>query len=301
MKVVILCGGQGTRIRDVSEIMPKPMLPIGDKPIVWHIMKHYARYGLNEFILCLGHKGWMIKEFFINFRAMVSDCTVEIGRPETMTYHSTCDEADWKVTLADTGEHAGTGARVRKILPYLDEDGDSSCCLTYGDGLSTVDIDALLKHHHSMGLAGTITGVKIPGRFGELTIEKNRVAQFSEKPVVSAGRINGGFMIFQTEKLKNYLIPGETLIFERQPLESMVRDQQLAVYNHDGYWQCMDTLREYNQLNELWNSGRAPWVPSEPVFYADIGSAGNRPSGNDESKPLPSQSDEVANKKSAKP
>jgi len=257
MKTVILCGGQGTRIRDVSEVVPKPMLSIGGRPILWHIMKLYALYGLKEFVLCLGYKGWLIKEFFLQYRAMTSDVTVTLGEHDQVEFHGMTDEADWRVTLADTGEEAQTGARVWHVRRYL-EDTDRFC-LTYGDGVGDVDLRRLLQAHADSRKTAMLTGVRPAGRFGELELNGKLVTHFHEKPNVGAGYINGGFMVFDTKKAWNYFRDGEDLNLEQEVLPKIVADRELEVLQHDGFWQCMDTLREYNLLNELWESGRAPW------------------------------------------
>jgi glucose-1-phosphate cytidylyltransferase len=257
MKVVILCGGQGSRIRDVSETVPKPMLQIGGKPILWHIMKIYASHGIMDFILCLGYKGWIIKEFFLNYLPMISDCTITLGCHAEIEFHDFIDEAPWRVTLVDTGDHTMTGNRVWRVRKYLkDED---HFCLTYGDGVGDIDISALIAQHHKLGLVGTLTGVKVTGRFGELEGDRGKVVEFNEKPVMTSGRINGGFMVFDAGRVWDYFNDSDDLILERDPLPRMVADRQLGIYEHDGYWQCMDTLREYNMLNDLWEQGKAPW------------------------------------------
>lgn len=253
LPVVILCGGQGTRLREETEFKPKPMVPVGDRPILWHIMKHYAHYGLNRFVLALGYRGEIIKDYFYNYEAMNSDFTVHLGQ-RRVDFHASHQE-DWAVTLADTGLSAQTGARVRKIRRYIDTE---RFCLTYGDGLANVDLDALLAFHRSHGRLVTLTGVHPPSRFGELRVDGGRVVEFEEKPNMGAGFINGGYMICE-RVVFDYLDDDEGCIFERGPLERLARDQQLMVYQHDGFWQCMDTLRDMTMLNELWASGRAPW------------------------------------------
>lgn len=257
MKVVILCGGEGSRIRDVDERIPKPMLPIGGKPILWHIMKIYATYGLTDFVLCLGYKGWVIKEFFLNFLPMISDCTINLDGHSEIDFHDDIAEARWRVTLADTGESTMTGSRVRRVRRYLKD--EEHFCLTYGDGLADIDIKALLAQHHKLGLTGTLTGVRVAGRFGELDSVDGKVSVFNEKPAVTSGRISGGFMVFDASRVWKYLEGGDDPVLEKEPIARMVADGQLGVYEHNGYWQCMDTLREYRQLNELWEQGKAPW------------------------------------------
>ncbi len=257
MKAVILCGGQGTRIRDVSEVVPKPMLPIGNYPILWHIMKIYAHAGITDFVLCLGYKGWQVKEFFLEYKAMTSDFTIQLGNHNRIDFHNGSDEAHWRVTLVDTGLHAQTGARLWNAREYL-RDTDRFC-LTYGDGVANVDVRGLLAAHARSEKIGMLTGVRPAGRFGELELDGNVVTSFHEKPNAGAGCINGGFMVFDAERVWPYLHEGEDLNLEQEVLPAMVADQQLAMYEHQGFWQCMDTLREYTLLNELWKNREAPW------------------------------------------
>ena len=210
MKAVILCGGQGTRIRDVSEVVPKPMLPIGGRPVLWHIMKLYARHGIQEFVLCLGYKGWVIKEFFLQYKAMMSDVTVNLGEHGKIEFHGEMEESGWKVTLVDTGEKAQTGARLWNARRYLGE--AEHICMTYGDGVADVRIDQLIETHRQRGRVGTLTGVRPAGRFGEIDCEADgQIKNFNEKPNATGGYINGGFMVFNTSKLLSYLRPGEDL------------------------------------------------------------------------------------------
>lgn len=257
-RVAILCGGRGTRIREVSETMPKPMVPIGDQPIVWHIMKSYAAHGLTDFILLLGYKGNAIREYFLNFAAFTTDVTVNLAGtgPERLTFHGQPTEP-WNVTLVDTGENAMTGARVWRARKFL-EPGDLFC-LTYGDGVGDVNITELLAFHRSHGKLATVTGVQPPGRFGELSLDGHRVDHFNEKPQVSGGYINGGFFVFEASVLEKYLSDREDLVLEKEPLEALARDGELMMFPHDGFWQPMDTPREFQLLNELWHEGKAPW------------------------------------------
>jgi len=259
MKTIILCGGMGTRIREVSENIPKPMLIIGKQPILWHIMKIYSYYGFNEFILCLGYKGHIIKEFFLNYYAMVNDFTTDLSSPSKVIYNkSNNPKEDWKVTLADTGIETMTGARVKKVKKYLGN--DENFMLTYGDGLANIDIDALVKFHKSHGKMVTVTGAHPASRFGEMEIsEGGRVDSFAEKPQVSEGRINGGFFVMRSDFIDNYLTDNPDLILERKPLSQCAKNGELVSFNHDGYWQPMDTYREYQILNKLWTEGNALW------------------------------------------
>lgn len=257
MKVVILCGGQGTRIRDVADNIPKPMIPVGGYPIIWHIMKYYSLFGHNEFILCLGHQGKAIKDFFLNYEFNTSDFTMQLGHKESVVFHNKSEEKDWTITFAETGEKAMTGARVRKIRKYID--ADETFMLTYGDGLSDVNIDELIQYHKNHGRTLTLTGVRPPGRFGEIMCTNEGViSEFNEKPQSVEGRINGGFFVCD-KRLFDYLDPGDDLVFEKDPMMKLVNDQQLMQFNHDGFWQPMDTYREYVLLNELYDKNKAAW------------------------------------------
>lgn len=257
IKSLILCGGQGTRIRDISEILPKPMLSIGGRPILWHIMKIYSHYGIKDFVLCLGYKGWIIKEFFLNYYAKISDMSIDFSKEGSVVYHSSNNESDWKVTLVETGEEAQTGARIWNARKYL-EDCDTFS-VTYGDGVADVNIKALLDMHKKEKTFGTVTGVHPSGRFGEMEISGNKISEFNEKPNVSMGLINGGFMMFNKGVIEKYFRPGDDLILESEVLVKMVEDKQLGVYKHDGFWQCVDTAREYHMLNAMWDKNKAPW------------------------------------------
>jgi len=257
MKAVILCGGQGTRIRDASEVLPKPMLPIGGKPIVWHIMKSYAAHGVREFVLCLGYKGWLIKEFFLNYQAMTTDVTVTLGRRDSIEFNGSHPEEDWRVTLAETGEATMTGGRVAAIRRYVE--GDDLFLLTYGDGVSNLDIRKLIAAHRAHGKVATVTAVRPTSRFGEMRIEGGVVREFNEKPQASEGLVNGGFFVLDAKRIWDYIEDRPTTILEREPLRRLAQDSELVAFEHPGYWQPMDTLREYVLLNELWAKGDAPW------------------------------------------
>lgn len=258
-KAVILCGGQGTRIRDVADDIPKPMILIGNRPILWHIMRLYAHHGIRDFILCLGYKGWLIKEFFLNYRAFSSDITVTLGDSGALQFHSSPAE-NWTITLAETGDITQTGGRIWKVRKYL-EDCDL-ICITYGDGVADLDISHLIAFHQRHGRIGTVTGVRPPGRFGVMTTtsEDNLtvVRNFQEKPQTGQGWINGGFFVFD-QRLWQYLNDDTGLILEREPLSQLAQDGQLVMYEHGGFWQPMDTYREWRILNELWSTGQAPW------------------------------------------
>jgi glucose-1-phosphate cytidylyltransferase len=253
--VVILAGGFGTRLREQTEFMPKPMLPVGGKPVLWHIMKIYSNYGFRRFIICLGYKGETIKDFFYNYKMRTQDFTINLSGPERIKFHSLHKEEDWEVTLADTGIRAMTGARINKIERYIDTD---LFLMTYGDGVSDVRIDKVVDFHLSHHKAATVTGVKPPSRFGELIVDKNCVIEFSEKPQVGTGLINGGFFVFNRGVFE-FLSSDDDCMFEKEPMENLAKTGNLMVYQHDGFWQCMDTLRDMNYLNELWESGSPPW------------------------------------------
>ncbi len=256
MKVVILCGGYGTRIRDVVEDIPKPMIPIGPHPILWHIMKYYSHFGYKDFVLCLGYKKQVIKDFFMNYEAHTKDFTITLGKRSAMEFHTNHDESDWLVTLADTGLDSMTGARIAKIRKYV---GDEDFMLTYGDGVGDIDIDKLLDFHHSHGKVLTLTGVRPPGRFGELVSKSGLVIDFNEKPQTTGGRISGGYFV-ASSRLFDYLDENDDLVFEQEPMRKLVADGELMVYKHNAFWQPMDTSREYSLLNDLYNKGNAPWV-----------------------------------------
>ena len=254
-QVVILCGGFGTRIRDVTDDIPKAMIPIGGRPILWHIMRGYAHYGYRRFVLCLGHKSWQIKRFFLDYLWANSDLTLNLTSPEQVVVRGPAVEENWEVTLAETGLDAMTGCRVKRIEKYIDGE---HFMLTYGDGVSNVDLDALTNFHLLHGKIGTVTAVLPPGRFGELTLHGNRVTEFAEKPLRPNSRINGGFFVFHRE-LFGRLKDDPKLVLEQAPLVSLARKQQLMTYRHEGFWQCMDNSREFQLLNELWASDKAPW------------------------------------------
>lgn len=256
MKVVILAGGFGTRIRDVAEDIPKPMIPIGPYPILWHIMKYYASYGHRDFVLCLGYKGNIIRDFFLNYEAYTRDVTLELGNTSTLSFHSTHAESDWRVTLSDTGLNTMTGRRIAKIARYVD---DEDFLLTYGDGVGDVDLDALLAFHRKHGKVLTVTGVRPPGRFGELRSYDGIVTEFNEKPQATGGRISGGYFV-ASKRIFEYLRSGDGLVFEQEPMRRLVEEGNLMVFEHDGFWQPMDTSREFQVLNSLYAQGEAPWV-----------------------------------------
>ncbi|OWK46306.1 glucose-1-phosphate cytidylyltransferase [Fimbriiglobus ruber] len=255
MQTVILCGGMGTRIRDVSEDVPKPMIPIGDRPILWHIMKYYAHFGHTDFVLCLGYKSWTIKQYFLDYYRASADLKVNLANPNSPVVLSHEPREDWAITLAETGLPTMTGGRIKKISRYIT---GSDFMVTYGDGVADVDVPRLLEFHRSHGRIGTMTAVTSPGRFGEIEIDDSRITEFSEKPPVTRGRINGGFFVFRREFLDR-LSNDPSLILERGPLAELAADGELMAYKHDGFWQCMDNSRDYHALNGMWAEGQAPW------------------------------------------
>ncbi len=259
MKTVILCGGYGTRIREVAEYLPKPMIPIGEFPILWHIMKYYSQFGHTDFVLCLGYKSEVIKNYFLNYGSIPTDISITLGGEIPPLPRKITDENGWNITMAETGLDSMTGARLKKIQNHIGT--DENFMLTYGDGVGDVDLDALMKFHLSHGKIATVTGVHPPGRFGELEYnpQTKSVEGFNEKPQVSGGRINGGFFIFRRE-IFNYLNEDEGLVFEQDPIRQLVADGQLQIFEHDGFWQPMDTSREYSLLNDMYKNKKAPWV-----------------------------------------
>ena len=254
MKVVILAGGLGTRISEESHLKPKPMIEVGDAPILWHIMKYYSSYGFNEFIICCGYKGYVIKEYFADYYLHRSDVTFDFANNNEMIIHNNVAEP-WKVTVVDTGLHTMTGGRLKRIQRYV---GDETFMMTYGDGVSDIDLDALLAFHREHGKAATLTAIQPGGRFGVLDIDESQtVRQFSEKAKEDGGWINAGFMVLEPE-IFDY-IEGDDTFFEKEPLENLALDGKLAAYRHEGFWKCMDTMRDKGMLDQLWNSGQAPW------------------------------------------
>ena len=257
MKVIILCGGLGTRLREETEYQPKPMVNIGDRPILWHIMKIYSYFGYNDFILPLGYKGKMIKEYFWNYELMNSDVTIELGKHDSFCKHNCHDETGWKITLANTGEKTLKGGRLKRVEKYIQ---GNTFMLTYGDGVADIDIKKLVEFHHAHGKIATVTGVSPTARFGELNIEKNQVKTFQEKPEMSSdhGYINGGFFVFN-RKIFDYLNDAEDCDLEIGALEKIAAASELMVYKHRGFWACMDTHRDVEQLNSIWKKDKAKW------------------------------------------
>lgn len=253
MKVVILAGGLGSRLSEETSLRPKPMVEIGERPILWHIMSIYAHYGLTDFIVCLGYKGYVIKEFFANYALHRADITVDLARRE-ISYHRAAAEP-WRVTLVDTGANTMTGGRLKRVAEYLDP--NEPFCMTYGDGVADIDVRSLVAFHKSHGLEATLTTVRPPGRFGSTIIEGDKVIDFVEKPAGDGGYINGGFFVLQPSVISR--IENDSTSWESEPMQSLCRDRQLGAYKHDGFWQAMDTLREKNHLEDLWRSGKALW------------------------------------------
>ena len=254
MKAVLLAGGLGTRISEETALKPKPMIEIGGKPILWHIMKMYSAHGIHDFIVCCGYKGYVIKEYFANYFLHMSDVTFDMQQNK-MEVHQRHAEP-WRVTLIDTGDETMTGGRLKRAAPYLDS--EEHFCLTYGDGVSDVNITQLIEFPRAHGLQATLTATYPPGRFGALDIHTDqRVTSFQEKPKGDGGMINGGFFVLSPKVID--LIAGDHIIWEREPLERLAATNQLKAFPHEGFWQCMDTLRDKNLLEELWDSGKAPW------------------------------------------
>jgi len=257
MKVVILCGGKGTRLREETEFRPKPMLPIGDRPILWHIMKTYSHYGFKQFILCLGYKGEMIKEYFRNYLWNTCDTTLYLGRDPEAKFHTRHTEEDWQVTLANTGEESLTGERIYRIQKYIGS--DDAFLLTYGDGVGNIDIEASIAFHRKNDAVCTVTAVHPPGRFGELGLSDDAtVLGFNEKPQTEGGYINGGYMVCSS-RLFSYLEPKPAVMLEQEPLQTLAAEGKMGAFKHEGFWQPMDTFQEFSLLNKLWAEGRAPW------------------------------------------
>lgn len=254
MQVVILCGGLGTRLREETEYRPKPMVPVGGRPILWHIMKMYAHHGHKDFVLCLGYKGEVIKDYFRNYHWNTSDVTLTLGRNPQIRYHNTHEEEDWTVTLLDTGQTTQTGGRLKRALKHVTDD---TFLMTYGDGVSNHDINASIDYHRQHDSLATVTAVKPSGRFGELALDGDTITGFKEKPDRENIYISGGFFVFN-KSVGDYL-EGDDCILEKKPMEEITSGNQLRAFKHDDFWQCMDTYREQQLLDGMWNSGNAPW------------------------------------------
>jgi glucose-1-phosphate cytidylyltransferase len=252
MEAVILCGGQGTRLREETEFKPKPMVEIGGKPILWHIMKIYSAHAINDFILCLGYKGYVIKEYFANYFLHMSDVTFDMAGNKMEVHQNSAEP--WKVTLVDTGENTMTGGRLKRVRQYL---GNEAFCMTYGDGVADVDIAKLVAFHKRQGRLATLTAIQPPGRFGTINMDKQEIVSFEEKPHGSHGWINGGYFVLDPAVID--YIEGDHTVWERDTLERLAREGRLAAFLHTGFWHCMDNLRDKNYLDEVWNSGHVPW------------------------------------------
>jgi glucose-1-phosphate cytidylyltransferase len=252
MKTVILAGGLGTRLQEETTLKPKPMVEIGGRPMLWHIMGCYARHGFKEFVLALGYKGELVKHFFLNYYQLQGDLTVDLGKGEVEVHDG--EREDWRVHLVDTGLETQTGGRLKRLAPWV---GDGTFMMTYGDGVSDVDIESLVRFHKSHGKLATVTAVRPPGRFGALGFDGDLVTHFAEKPQTGEGWINGGFFVLEPGVFDT--IDGDATLWEKEPLERLAAAGQLVAYRHEGFWQCMDTLRDVRHLEELWGTGRAPW------------------------------------------
>ncbi len=253
MKAVILAGGLGTRLSEETHLKPKPMVEIGGKPILWHIMKIYSAHGINEFVICCGYKGYLIKEYFANYFLHQSDVTFSLKNNEMRVHHHRAEP--WQVTLTDTGEHSLTGGRLKRVKEYLSDDEDF--CFTYGDGVGDIDITELVAFHHQHGKLATLTAAYPPGRFGAIMMHDQQVQSFQEKPTTESGSVNAGFFVLSPKVLA--YITGDQTMWEKEPLTQLAKDGQLMAYKHHGFWQPMDTLRDKHHLQQLWSSGEAPW------------------------------------------
>jgi glucose-1-phosphate cytidylyltransferase len=254
MKVAILAGGTGSRLSEETVAKPKPMVEIGGRPILWHIMKYYSHWGFDDFLIALGYRGEYIKRYFVDYLSLASDLTVSLRDGDVTQHQNGSGMEDWTIRLCDTGLNSETGGRIKRLQPYLE---DGTFMLTWGDGVSTVNLDELLAFHRSHGKLATLTAVRPPARFGHLELDDDRITEFSEKPQTGEGWINGAFFVLEPEVFD--YIEGDTTRFEREPLEGLAADKQLMAYRHYGFWQCMDTLREKMLLDELWGTGEAPW------------------------------------------
>ena len=257
--VMILCGGRGTRLRDVTEVLPKPMVPIGPQPILWHIMRSFAAFGARRFILCLGYKREVFVDYFLNGALRTTDATITLGREPSVVFHEEPAESGWEVTLAGTGLDTLTGGRVLRAARYLRSE-DRTFFLSYGDGLADIDLAALLRQHRESGALLTVSAVHPETRFGELALEGDRVTAFAEKPAQTGGTINGGYMVIERAFIKRYLAPDPEAALEGAPMARAAAAGDMRAYRHEGFWQCMDNQREYHLLNDIWASGRAPWT-----------------------------------------
>jgi glucose-1-phosphate cytidylyltransferase len=254
--VVILCGGMGTRLREASEKLPKPLVDVGGKPILWHIMKTYGSFGFRRFILCLGYKGDQIRRHFLDYREHMNDFTLQLGSDAPPQFHKRGEIEDWEITFVETGLLTGTGGRVRRVADHIDTD---NFLLTYGDGIGAVDIDGLVKQHLASGLLGTVTGVHPASRYGEMHVDGEVVTEFNEKPTLATGWVSGGFFAFNKLMIDKYLDDDADLLLEKKPLQTLAADRELGIFHHEGFWMGMDTFRDWTELNGLWDAGSPPW------------------------------------------
>ena len=254
--VVILCGGMGTRLREASEKLPKPLVDIGGRPILWHIMKTYSQHGHRKFVLCLGYKSELIKQYFLDYRHLTSDFTLRLGDGAPPDLHGSSDSEDWEITFVETGLMTGTASRIRRVAEHLT---GPRFALTYGDGIGDVDISALHRQHLDAGLIATVTGVHPGSRYGEMHVQDRTVVEFNEKPTLAEGWVNGGFFFFERDFIDTYIGDEPDMMLESAPLQRIARDRQLSIYGHEGFWMGMDTYRDWTDLNARWDAGQAPW------------------------------------------
>lgn len=255
--VVILCGGMGTRLREASEKLPKPLVDIGGQPILWHIMKTYSHFGFRRFILCLGYKGDQIRRYFLEYRERVNDFTLALSEDQPPLWHgSRTTVEDWEITFAETGLLTGTGGRLKRVAPYIDSD---LFLMTYGDGIGAIDLHSLVSQHLDSGLLATVTGVHPNSRYGEMHVQDTRVVEFNEKPTLAAGWVSGGFFVFDRVVIDKYLDDDQSMMLEHRPLQTLAADGELGIFQHEGFWMGMDTFRDWTELNSLWDSGNAAW------------------------------------------
>jgi glucose-1-phosphate cytidylyltransferase len=255
--VVILCGGMGTRLREASERLPKPLIDIGGRPILWHIMKTYSEHGFRKFVLCLGYKSDQIKQYFLDYRHLTSDFTLQLGSGEPPVFHNDGGAEDWEITFVETGLKTATAGRLKLVADHLDQ---PEFAMTYGDGLGAVDLTSLVAHHRASGKMGTLTGVHPSSRYGEMHVEGTTVVEFNEKPTLAEGWVNGGYFLFNREFVDSYIREDDAdVMMESRPLQELARDGNLSVFEHNGFWMGMDTFRDWTELNGLWDAGTAPW------------------------------------------
>ena len=254
--VVILCGGMGTRLREASEKLPKPLVDIGGRPILWHIMKTYGHHGFRRFVLCLGYKSDLIKQYFLDYRTLSADFTLHLAGDAPPQLHGDLGCEDWEITFVETGLTTGTAARLKRVAPHLT---GPRFALTYGDGIGNVDLTGVVRHHLAAGRTATLTGVHPSSRYGEMHVEDRTVVEFNEKPTLADGWVNGGFFLFERSFLDDYISDDVDMMLEKEPLQRLAKDRELSMYGHEGFWMGMDTFRDWTELNSLWDAGSAPW------------------------------------------